>query len=81
LADSNWLYPLADSLPPFDITITLMNEYNPIGSVIRIYGIVLVDDGQTLSIDDLVTENVYSYMAAGIAPMHYPTGWKIVEEE
>jgi hypothetical protein len=87
------VYPLADSLPPFDITISFMNEYGnygyesgsinaamkPQGSVLRLYGVVIVDDGITLSIDDLVPETVYSYMAAGIAPMHYPSGWTAVE--
>lgn len=72
------VYPLADSLPPFDLTLTFSNEYGA-KSVMRIYGIVLVDDGVTLSVDDLITENVYSYMAAGIAPMHHPEGWKVAE--
>ena len=90
----NNVFPLADSLPPFDITITFMNEYGnypysaskmaaassaPQGSVMRLYGVVLVDDGTTLSIDDLVPEHVFSYMASGIAPMHYPSGWKTTE--
>ena len=86
------VFPLADSLPPFDITISFQNEYGnydyesrtssaannvPRGSVLRLYGVVIVDDGLTLSIDDLVPENVYSYMAAGIAPMHHPKGWRL----
>ena len=90
--DHGQVFPLADSLPPFDITISFMNEYGnygyqeksmstrksqPQGSVLRLYGVVIVDDGITLSIDDLVPETVYSYMAAGIAPMHYPSGWEI----
>lgn len=70
-------YPLADSLPPFDITVTFHNEYEEGGAVMRIFGVVIIDDGMALSIDDLVTENTYSYMAAGIAPVHQQTAWNI----
>jgi hypothetical protein len=70
-------YPLADSLPPFDITVTFHNEYEETGAVMRLFGVVIVDDGMTLSIDDLVTENTYSYIAAGIAPVHQLTSWGI----
>jgi hypothetical protein len=70
-------YPLGDSLPPFDITITFNNEYDPHGSVLRIFGVILVDDGLTLSVDDLVTENTFSFMAAGYAPLHRARNWKV----
>lgn len=70
-------YPLADSLPPFDITITFHNEHEQTGAVMRLFGVVIVDDGMTLSIDDLVTENTYSYIAAGIAPVHQLTSWGV----
>ena len=77
-------YPLADSLPPFDITVTFANEYespnsaSPSGAVMRIYGVILIDDGMTLSIDDLVTENTFSFMAAGMAPLHNAKDWNLV---
>jgi hypothetical protein len=70
-------YPLADSLPPFDITITLNNEYERQGAALRIFGVKIIDEGQTHSIDDLVTEVTYSFMALGIAPVHFPKGWKV----
>lgn len=70
-------YPLADSLPPFDITITFNNEYEPQGAVLRIFGVKIIDDGMTLSIDDLVSENTYSFMAAGIAPIHRAKNWVV----
>lgn len=70
-------YPLADSLPPFDITITLNNEYEDRGAVMRLYGVTIVDDGTVFSIDDLVTENTYSYMALGIAPVHRVNKWEV----
>lgn len=70
-------YPLADSLPPFDITITLNNEYEDRGAVMRLFGVTIVDDGTVFSIDDLVTENTYSYMAIGIAPVHRTNKWEV----
>jgi len=70
-------YPMADALPPFDITVTFNNEYENSGSILRIFGVVLIDDGMTLSIDDLVTENTYSFMAAGIAPLHRAKNWTV----
>ena len=60
--------PLADMLPPFDIVITFFNEYG-IGAKMKIFGITIVDEGQTLSIDDLITEQTYTYMARGIQPL------------
>jgi hypothetical protein len=80
-ADTFWdqaaVFPLADMLPPFDITITLHNNYTERGAVMRLYGVTIVDDGMVFSIDDMMTENTYSYMAAGIAPVHYSTDWEV----
>lgn len=72
------VYPLADSLPPFDITITFNNEYDPDGAALRIFGIKLIDDSMTMSIDDLVSENTYSFMAQGVAPIHRAKNWKVI---
>ena len=55
-------------LPPFDIVITFFNEYG-IGAKMKIFGVTIVDEGQTLSIDDLITEQTYTYMARGIQPL------------
>lgn len=54
-----------DELPPIDVTITLVNEYGN-SSHIRIYGIVFVDEGQVMSIEDMITEQTMSYMAQDI---------------
>lgn len=72
-AISTNLWPLADMLPPFDVVITFSNEYGRF-SKMRIYGITIVDEGQTMSVDDLVTEQTYTYMARGIQPIitYYP---------
>jgi len=69
----NYFAPLADMLPPFDIVLTFMNEYGT-ASKMKIFGVTIVDEGQTVSIDDLITEQTYTYMARGIQPlitMHY----------
>lgn len=60
--------PLADMLPPFDIVLTFFNEYG-LGAKMKIYGVTIVDEGQTMSIDDLITEQTYTFMARGIQPM------------
>jgi len=60
--------PLADMLPPFDIVFTFFNEYGN-ASKMKIYGVTIVDEGQTMSIDDILTEQTYTFMARGIQPI------------
>lgn len=60
--------PLADMLPPFDIVFTLFNEYGS-ASKMKIFGVTIVDEGQTMSIDDILTEQTYTFMARGIQPI------------
>lgn len=60
---------LADELPPFDITVTYANEYGH-RSVMRIYGIKLVNEGMVMSINDILTENTYQYVATNISPIN-----------
>lgn len=59
---------LADMLPPFDVVITFANEYGSV-SKIKILGITIVDEGGTMSVDDLITEQTFTYMARGFEPM------------
>jgi intein/homing endonuclease len=54
-----------DELPPIDVTIHFANEYGN-KSQIRIYGVVFVDEGQVMSIEDMITEQTMSYMAQDI---------------
>ena len=35
----------------------------------KIFGVTIVDEGQTVSTEDLITEQTYVYMARGIQPM------------
>lgn len=67
-AISQGLYPLADMLPPFDVVVTFSNELGSL-SKMKLYGVTIVDEGQTMSIDDLITEQTYTYVARGIQPM------------
>ena len=60
-----------DEMPPFDITITIHNEYGQRGSIC-IYGVEIVDEGQTMSIEDLMTEQTMSYLARDIDLFHNP---------
>lgn len=69
LAKRNGFFaPLADMLPPFDIVISLFNEYGQYAKM-KIFGVTIVDEGQTLSIEDLFTEQTYTFMARGIQPL------------
>jgi len=59
---------MTDEMPPFDITVSFINEYGT-SSRLAIYGIIIVDEGQVMSIDDMITENTMSYIAHGIQLM------------
>lgn len=61
-------FPLADMLPPFDVAITFHNEYG-IGSTMKLFGLTIIDEGQTMSVDDLITEQTYTFMARGLQPI------------
>lgn len=54
-----------DELPPIDITIAFKNELGD-ASNIKLYGITFVDEGQVMSIEDMITEQTMSYMAQDI---------------
>lgn len=60
--------PLADMLPPFDIVLSFFNEYGQAGKM-KIFGVTIIDEGQTVSIDDLIIEQTYTFMARGIQPL------------
>lgn len=67
-AMNNGVFPLADQMPPFDISLSFANEYGSTAKMV-IYGITILDEQGVLSIGDLITENVYTFMARGIIPM------------
>lgn len=56
----------ADELPLFDIMIISANEYGSWCSM-YIYGIDLTDEAQTISVEDLFTENTFKFVARDVS--------------
>lgn len=56
----------ADELPLFDIMVVSANEYGSYVSMF-IYGIDFTDEAQTISVEDLFTENTFSFVARDIS--------------
>lgn len=63
--ENSSFYFLADELPPFDITVTFANEYGH-RAKLALYGVRLIDEGQVMSINDILTENTYQFVATDI---------------
>lgn len=57
-----------DEIPPFDITISFMNEYGQSSKMV-IYDVYIVSEGQTMSIEDMITENTMQFIAMDIEQM------------
>ena len=55
-----------DELPLFDIMIVSANEYGSSCSMF-IYGVDFTDESQTLSVEDLFTENVFKFVAREVS--------------
>lgn len=55
-----------DELPLFDIMIVSANEYGSAVSM-YIYGIDFTDEAQTISVEDLFTENTFSFVARDLS--------------
>lgn len=60
-----------DQIPPFDVTLAAANEYGAL-SVMRIFGVELLNEGYGVSIDDIVSEQQHTYVARTII------GWRPV---
>lgn len=58
-------YP--DQLPPFDVVLAAANEYGALATM-RILGVELMNNGYGVSIDDIVSEHSYTYIATGVLP-------------
>ena len=63
---------LIDELPPFDIVISMANEYG-LRSKLVIYGVRLVNEGQVMSINDVYTENTYQFVATDLEYLNSET--------
>jgi len=57
-----------DELPPLDIFITFENEYGD-KSRLGIFGAEFINEGQVMSVSDLITENSVNYVARHISPL------------
>ncbi len=62
------MFPLADMLPPFDLILTFSNEYGRFARM-KISGMVIVDEGGTYSVEDVISEQTFTWMASGIQPL------------
>ena len=51
-----------DQIPPIDVTLAAANEYGSL-AVMRIYGIEFMNEGYGVSIDDIVSEQQFTYIA------------------
>lgn len=54
-----------DEMPPFDINVTFMNEHGN-SATLNLYGVHVLTEGQTMSIEDMITENTMQYIAMDI---------------
>lgn len=66
---------MMDELPPFDITVSFANEYG-VTARLALYGVRVVSEGKTLSINDIYTENTYQFVATDIDYMTDATGFR-----
>ncbi len=58
-------YP--DQIPPFDIVLTAANEYGAL-AIMKILGVELMNSGYGVSVDDIVSEHSFTYIAHGMLP-------------
>lgn len=59
---------MSDQLPPIDVQIFCANEAGN-ASTQTIYGVEFIQEGQTMSIEDMFTENVFQYVARDMDPL------------
>jgi len=57
----------ADQIPPFDIVLVAANEYGAL-SIMKILGVELMNSGYGVSVDDIVSEHSFTYIAHGMLP-------------
>lgn len=64
IAANPWL---ADQCLPFDIVLSAANEYGHL-AIMKILGVELLNQGYGVSVDDIVSEHSYTFVASGIMP-------------
>lgn len=62
----------SDELPPFDITVTMMNEYG-VAAVAKILGVQIVHEGMVMGVNEWYLENEMRYIAQDIQPIYPAT--------
>jgi hypothetical protein len=69
-------YPLyVDEIPQFNIIVTATNEMG-VSAGAAIMGVTLTNYGTTYSIDDLMLEATYTYVAKYVHPFMNPSNWR-----
>jgi hypothetical protein len=63
-----------DQIPPFNIIIRALNEMGVYAARVMT-GITLVNYGTTYSVDDMLTESQYTYVADTLSPFMDPDDW------
>lgn len=58
----------SDEIPPFDITISFLNEYGQ-SSKMTLFGVEILNEGMGMSVDDITTEKSCTFIARGIDDM------------
>lgn len=58
----------SDQIPPFDISITMANEYGQ-AAVKSIYGVEILNEGSGASMDDVVIEETMTFVARDVGPL------------
>jgi hypothetical protein len=59
-----------DQIPGFDITLTAANEYGAL-AVMKIFGVELLNEGYGISVDDVMSEQQYTYIARSVVPWQW----------
>lgn len=74
------VYALGDMLPPFDMVLTFSNESGSF-SKMKVFGMNIVDEGAAMSVDDLMIETDYTFMAQAILPItsYTPEGFETIK--
>lgn len=58
----------ADTIPPFDIIMYFTSEQGN-DSIMNLYRVQIMDEGQTFSVQDVYTEHTMQYVAGGVSLM------------
>lgn len=61
-------YIMTDEMPPFNITISLHNEFGASASI-RILHVLIMNEGQVMSTNDVMTEQTMQFIAKEIRPL------------